>query len=307
MTAEVAILNRTAVALAADSAVTIQVRGQLKIYNGADKLFQLSLTRPIGTMLFGGAEFMGIPLETIIKEYRRDRSSASFSKVQDYAADFFKYLEENVPCPPPIMDASIEATIYAEFWVISRQVMKRFFANAPQASSKRAPNFLNVVTQETRRLIHERINELNSKADSASLGRIGLARLERTYKPIFDKVSSELFRWVSEEDDKQSIRRLASLLLKKEEYSPNATGLVFAGFGDDEIFPTMEAFELDGIVCGKVKRRQTVFVDIDRLGTGAHIEPFAQKEMVERFLDGIDPDFDAYIKSSMDRRTSVES
>lgn len=42
MTAEIAILNRTAVSLAADSAVTLQVRGQQKIYNGADKLFQLS-------------------------------------------------------------------------------------------------------------------------------------------------------------------------------------------------------------------------------------------------------------------------
>jgi len=67
MTAEVAILNKTAVALAADSAITL---GSQKIYNSGNKLFSLSKYRPVGIMVFGNAEFMGIPWETIIKFYR---------------------------------------------------------------------------------------------------------------------------------------------------------------------------------------------------------------------------------------------
>jgi len=43
VTAEIAILNKSAIALAADSAVTISVGpNQQKIYDTADKLFELS-------------------------------------------------------------------------------------------------------------------------------------------------------------------------------------------------------------------------------------------------------------------------
>ncbi|MDE0111140.1 MAG: hypothetical protein OXN84_02470 [Albidovulum sp.] len=67
MTAEIAILNKSAVALAADSAMTIQGTG--KIYP-VDKLFALSKHHPIGVMISDNAEFMGVPREAIIKMYR---------------------------------------------------------------------------------------------------------------------------------------------------------------------------------------------------------------------------------------------
>ncbi len=52
MTAEVVILNRGAVAIAADSAVTVGVPGR-KIYNTANKLFPLSTVEPVAAMVYG--------------------------------------------------------------------------------------------------------------------------------------------------------------------------------------------------------------------------------------------------------------
>ena len=66
MTAEVAILNRIGVALAADSAATIGRGRGGKIYSSADKLFQLSHSDPVGVMVYGNANFIGVPWETII-------------------------------------------------------------------------------------------------------------------------------------------------------------------------------------------------------------------------------------------------
>ncbi|MDC5005524.1 hypothetical protein OFM98_16290, partial [Acinetobacter baumannii] len=63
MTAEVAIINSNGVALAADSAVT--VRGK-KIFNSALKLFSLSKTEPVGIMVYGTAELLAVPWETLI-------------------------------------------------------------------------------------------------------------------------------------------------------------------------------------------------------------------------------------------------
>ena len=51
LTAEIIIMNKTAVALAADSAVTIGVEGK-KTYNTVNKLFTLSKYHPVGIMIY---------------------------------------------------------------------------------------------------------------------------------------------------------------------------------------------------------------------------------------------------------------
>jgi hypothetical protein len=50
MTAEVAIMNKSAVALAADSAVTVQYGNDVKIYNTL-KLFSLCRSSSVGIMV----------------------------------------------------------------------------------------------------------------------------------------------------------------------------------------------------------------------------------------------------------------
>lgn len=65
MTAEVAIMNKYAVALAADSKVTVSGMSMSKTYDTVSKVFTLSKVHPVGVMIFGNAEFMGYPWETI--------------------------------------------------------------------------------------------------------------------------------------------------------------------------------------------------------------------------------------------------
>jgi hypothetical protein len=67
MTTEIAIMNKSAIALAADSAVTFsKPDGQPKIYNTVNKLFALSKYQPVGIMVFDSAELIGLPWEPII-------------------------------------------------------------------------------------------------------------------------------------------------------------------------------------------------------------------------------------------------
>ncbi|MBN2129719.1 MAG: hypothetical protein JW741_09490, partial [Sedimentisphaerales bacterium] len=93
MTAEVAILNRSAVALAADSAVTIG--GGHKTYNSANKLFGLSKYEPVGVMVYGTASLDRVPWETILKECRRELGRTSFPTLRDYAEYLLAYLTDN--------------------------------------------------------------------------------------------------------------------------------------------------------------------------------------------------------------------
>jgi hypothetical protein len=92
MTAEIAIANKTAIALAADSKVTLSNGGQQKTYDTVDKIFSLSKTEPVGAMIYGSADFMGFPWETILKEYRRRNPTKVFSTIFDWAADLKSFL-----------------------------------------------------------------------------------------------------------------------------------------------------------------------------------------------------------------------
>src|SRR5215211_4198617 len=95
MTAEIALLNKNAVALAADSAVTVSGSSGNKIYNAANKVFALSKWHPIGIMVYGNAEFMGVPWETIVKVYRQEIGKQAFPKVQAAYDDFVRFLGSN--------------------------------------------------------------------------------------------------------------------------------------------------------------------------------------------------------------------
>ena len=88
MTAEIAVLNKHGVALAADSAVTFQRPNAQKIYNSANKLFMLSKYHPVGVMVYGSASLMRIPWETIIKFYREELGNTNCERLVGFAEHF---------------------------------------------------------------------------------------------------------------------------------------------------------------------------------------------------------------------------
>jgi hypothetical protein len=84
MTAEVAVLNKSGVALAADSAVTTGFPGQEKIFTTANKIFTLSKVHPVGIMINGHVEHFGCPWEVIIKDFRSHIGDRSFADLREY-------------------------------------------------------------------------------------------------------------------------------------------------------------------------------------------------------------------------------
>ena len=68
-----------------------------------------------------------------------------------------------------------------------------------------------------------------------------------------------------------------------------------AGFGSEEFFPTLVSFEIEGMVCDHLKYVRRNLVKINQEEQNAQVIPFAQKEMVERFLYGLDNDIESEI------------
>jgi hypothetical protein len=86
----------------------------------------------------------------------------------------------------------------------------------------------------------------------------------------------------------------AERLIQNDETSPISSGIVIAGFGDDDIFPCLARFDTDGYIGARTK--------IVRMGPRAVtrenpsiIIPFAQKDMMYRFMEGIDPEYNGFV------------
>lgn len=91
MTAEVAILTRSAVALAADSAVTV---GKDRVWKNTNKLFSVSAYNDIAIMIYGTGDFCGISWEVVIKQFRSQIGRRVFKSVEEAAQSFEEFLSK---------------------------------------------------------------------------------------------------------------------------------------------------------------------------------------------------------------------
>ncbi len=95
MTAEIAVMNQEAVALAADSAVTVtdvEEEEVTKIFTSANKLFALSQFHPVGIMIYGNTRLGEVPWETVIKLYRDQLGTEEKRTIEDYTFDFIRFI-----------------------------------------------------------------------------------------------------------------------------------------------------------------------------------------------------------------------
>jgi hypothetical protein len=97
-------MNRSAVALAADSAVTISGPRASKTFDTANKLFELIKGCNIGVMVYNNMLLNGTPWETIIKAYRGEHSDFRAPQVTDYLDHFLQFLSESKYVLPPDED-----------------------------------------------------------------------------------------------------------------------------------------------------------------------------------------------------------
>ena len=224
-------------------------------------------------------------------------SKGKFDNVLKCAEHFANYLEKNVPYDQNNENENVEKIIYYTIRSISDRMQKNFFSRMIKIG-KLLPSKANGIYQE---VIEEEVDRLSSIDGAECFTPSQLATLDRRYSAIIDKHIDAGFPGPKiTAGARTAIKRLVRLALHRAELSRFRTGIVVAGFGEEEICPTLCSFEMDGIVNGKLKRSKLDLVDIDRGGPGADIKAFAQREMVERFLQGVDPAYDQYVQNRLE-------
>jgi hypothetical protein len=282
LTAEIAILNKYAVALAADSAVTIGSDAeQLKIYDSADKLFELSRNNPIGIMVYSGAQLTKIPLSILIHEFRKTYKSVD--NVEIAAKDFLNFLQ----CKG---QESSEKTLNIELQQALLPIFKMMF----EEYNKKVIDVITTGKFDPKTEFQEIRDEVLSNYDLFFEGRKQAEFVDRKQLRITAKrrreihgIATSILNGFKDSDIEKAVVIAIKSLLTQHPIGPRI-GIVIAGFGNSELFPTLISYNLSCMPFGKLKFERTEFVDIDRNGLPARVLPFAQKEMVDRFLFGLD-------------------
>ena len=105
MTALVSVMNKHAVVIAADSAITVTTPYGHKVINSANKVFALSKYHPVGIMFCGNANFMSTPIEVIVKLYRKQLKDRCFATISEYLSDFLGFIKPRIRSNAPEGDA----------------------------------------------------------------------------------------------------------------------------------------------------------------------------------------------------------
>jgi hypothetical protein len=307
MTAEIAVLNRSAVALAADSAVTIGQGSNAKTYTTENKLFELSETKPIGLMIYNALDFYGYPWEVLIKDFRKAKGKSDCDNVSDWSQCFIDWLHANHMPSPEQQEAQFARNVREILKEPADTVRDKIipFLGKPRTKSlqEKIGNILpQVINDEIRKLKdYESISTVNKLSGASPdhariLDETTLSSWLAGKADLIDRIATEQFgNYPLDDDAKKTLRNYVLERFSRHRFTSDHTGLVFAGFGDKEKFPSLHNITVDGVIGNSLRCLEGDYYDVDRSEYQGTIIPFAQPDVAHRFLYGIDEELEEEI------------
>jgi hypothetical protein len=296
MTAEIAVLNRAAIALAADSAVTVQSdHGGHKVFNTTRKIFRLSLHEPVGIMFYDNALFMGVPWETVVKLYRNRLGITKLATLDDYRKDFVDFLETKLPLSNDDKLSHVYALFNSYFSTVQQQLRSEIRRRLRDGQAVNATAMRRMLT----RIISDHRRVVVSRNAAANFAGATAAALRAIYGQQLTEAIDENFNGGDlTPAGRAALEDFALNALFRDYLSEQFSGIVIAGFGDDEIFPGISDMHVDGLIDGKLKFRLTRQASV-RQFQNSGVVAFAQTEMAIRFMEGIDPSYREYLEDAI--------
>lgn len=286
MTSEVVVMNRLGIAMASDSAATVDGAGRSKVYH-ADKLFMLSQKHPVGVMVYNNSTLLGVPWETIIKMCRRELANQRFDSLEGYANYLIEYLGRNTRLfPPNVQKDHYLELVESLFKEIAKKIGKKLSEMAFAENKLQRDAYKLVATQ----VILETRREWNDTPDFEQFdGSVG-KNLAGQCSPEIHALTKKIFNLFEIAGDaSQALHEIAGLIVSKDKILDKShSGIVVAGFGDKEHFPVMKEYEFGDIFLNKLKYRCVGTEQIDSKNPSV-VKPFAESGMALTFLNGISP------------------
>lgn len=292
MTAEIAVMNEEAIALAADSAVSGP-----KIFTSANKIFALSKYHPVGVMVFASAQFLNVPWETIIKQYRRELGDRSFGTLGEHADHFLQYFNGQTKLfPPDAQERSMEIVTESLCRTVVEDANPKLEARA--AAGEELTD--EAVVQEIEQSINEQLKRWKEAGKRSDLPQSYRATIRKKYSAQIDATISRVVEGAGLSDGaKKTLTESVYWYLECSDFlwrNPFNSGIVIAGFGRDDVFPRLRRFQFQTIAANRLKFQEAENIQIGH-DNPAVISAFAQDREVHTFMRGVDPRIKSYLET----------
>ena len=290
MTCEIAIMNKQAAVLAADSAITVTQwvngRKEERYFKGTNKIFQLSNYRPVGMMIYAASNLQGVPWEIVAKDFREHLGQGSFDNLDGYSKELFTYIQSHDKLFPESFQKS--SFLADAFKTASLHLYLRVNVDESVQSSDSEETRPAIISELIANDLAEIDDvELSAHFEQSDLDN-ALASNSRDLTELLEKEyrDNDVARGV----DFDKLAELAiKLLLKRYSQYMDKTGVVLAGFGDNCYFPSFYEYSCYGVLLGKFLFDEEGSKQITRDNPSV-IEPFATTAMVNTFVVGISQD-----------------
>lgn len=304
MTCEVAVMNRSAVAIAADSAVTTtNSKGDSRYSKGANKIFQLSNVEPVGIMIYGAASISAMPWEVVAKAFRDEKlANTRFDTVAEYADAFLDYV---AAAENPISQDFRESCYVAFLKQSWLAVFKHSEQSAPAVHDQTAT--VPVRVNAWQEYYRQRVGQLLAQPLDP---RISEDSFERALENVPDSV-------VKDGENALISKGLAEVVVPSQiaelavRYFFNAfktflgsTGVVIAGYGKAEYLPVLIEVDVFGFVGGHLIFEETKRTQISFSEPSAILQ-FAMSNQVDAFTSGVGLDAYGQVKKAYEEHSKA--
>lgn len=308
MTAIVGILNKLAAVLAADSAMTVTRGERMKVYNNTTKIFNLSQDNHVGVMFFNYVDFMGTPWEVIFKLYHDKRGGKQFATVKEYADDFYRFVaSEKYFCGEEQQKDYFDGELGTYYGKVKSAAIEDFQKEIAESEDDEEVDKVALL----RKHLLVWIEAVNEQAEELGVN----PEFEDFSKKEFMSYDKELFTDLQEliHDDGLPVDMMDEWqhgfynYIRSRLYY-NGTGIIFVGYGSDDIFPTL----LPTYVSGAFDNRLRYYIDMEGLTSigddcSAYICPFAQSDVMITLMKGIAPNYyEKVLESYTDSVTAIK-
>ncbi|MFA5931499.1 MAG: hypothetical protein WC821_04280 [archaeon] len=287
MTSEIAVYNSQGIALAADSAVTSLSNG--KIYNSATKIFSLTKPHSVGIMFYGNADYLGIPWETLIKIHCERLPKEKLNTIEDYAKNFIDFIKNFQGYDRD----TFVIPIYNQFLGEIINEVNQKLAQNKHVSELKSDDVKKIINE----VISLKLDGWKKVSDNFYDKKEIAINLSKYSEKVFSSIDDEFIKTHFDKDIKKNMNLLAAEIFSKNGslYESYKSGVVIAGFGNNDYFPFIKAYDIFPTLGKNIKivEKETIDGKFQKSG----IVPFAQREAVDTFLTGIDPDFRKTIDS----------
>lgn len=294
MTSEIAVMNQRGLALAADSAVTVHAGGKVIVRNDHRKLFQVAEDLPVAMMVFGVVDLMGHPWEVLLDHYRKTKGPQPLANIRDYGAELTGMCDHlETFFPREHLDDEYRRLLYSVFRFVFRtaQYLREGGADAPDEDIMRRAIEMVWLRYQFR-------EDGAPRRDLACFPPGFAETIERDYAKLIDECAGFAFQaFALDAQSRQRLKEIGLWCVTKDLFLEDVTGLVFAGYGAGDAYPSLAGYTVSAVVGGILKRGLTVENRIDGR-VHASIALFADSEVTYAFLRGIELDLEARMYSS---------